>query len=188
MPVGLLLIDIQNDYFPGGKYELHNSEHAAQAASRLVNYFRQKKLPIIHVQHLSTQPGATFFLPQTPGAEIHSAVTPLASETVIKKHFPNGFRETELLDTLKKQNLSQLVIGGMMTHMCVDATTRAAADFGFECRIAEDGCATRDINLNEKVIPAADVHTAFLAALNWGYGRVLSANAILEEMQKETRK
>jgi nicotinamidase-related amidase len=72
----------------------------------------------------------------------------------------------------------------MMTHMCVDAAARAATDFGFECRIAQDGCATRTLKLNEKTVPAAEVHAAFLAALNGAYGRVLTADTILKELQK----
>lgn len=182
MTTALLLIDIQNDYFPGGKMELEGSDAAAQAAARLLAYFREHKLPLFYIQHISVRPTATFFLPNTPGVEIHAAVQPLDGETVIQKHFPNSFRETELLAQLQAQGITRLVIAGMMTHMCVEATTRAAADFGFECLIVSDGCATRSLKFGDRTVAAADVHAAFLAGLNGSYGRVLPAEAILSEL------
>ena len=185
MPVGLLIIDIQNDYFPGGKMELEGSEAAGWVAGQLLKFFRQRQLPIVQMQHIAIRPGATFFLPQTPGAEIHASVKPLKSERVIEKHYPNSFRETELLAHLQQQAISQVVIAGMMTHMCVDATTRAATDLGFECRIAQDACATRALKLNDRLVSAADVHTAFLAALHGSYGQVLTAEAIIEGLRNQ---
>ncbi len=185
MPVGLLIIDIQNDYFPGGKMELEGSEEASQVASQVLAFFRQRQLPIVHIQHIAIRPGATFFLPGTPGAEIHASVKPLELETVIEKHYPNSFRETGLLAHLQQQAVEQLVIAGMMTHMCVDATTRAATDLGFDCRIAQDACATRALKLNDRLVSAADVHTAFLAALHGTYGQVMTAGAILEALRNE---
>ncbi len=185
MPVGLLIIDIQNDYFPGGNMELEGSEAAGQVAGHLLSFFRQRQLPIVHVQHIAVRPGATFFLPHTPGAEIHASVKPLKSETVIETHYPNSFRETGLLAHLQKHAIGELVIAGMMTHMCVDATTRAATDLGFDCRIAQDACATRALKLSDRLVSAADVHTAFLAALHGTYGQVMAAAAIMEALRNE---
>jgi nicotinamidase-related amidase len=183
MSVALLLIDIQNDYFPGGKMELQGSEAASQVAGRLLACFREHHLPTVHIQHLSIRPGATFFIPDTAGAEIHSAVKPLKGETVIQKHFPNAFRETALLSHLQGLGIRKLVIAGMMTHLCVDGTVRAATDHGFECRIIQDACATRDLKFNDRVVSAADVHLAFLAALNGTYGRVMTAEAVIADLQ-----
>ena len=182
MSVGLLIIDIQNDYFPGGKWELEGSEQAGHVAGKLLTFFREHKLPIAHIQHVA-KPDAPFFVPGTPGVEIRPVVKPLPNETLIQKHFPNAFRETPLLDHLRSQGIGELVLTGMMTHMCVDAATRAAADLGFGCRIAEDGCATRALKLNDKIVPAPEVHAAFLAALNGAYGRVITADAIMKELQ-----
>ena len=184
MRVGLVHIDIQNDYFPNGKMELEGSEQAGEAASGLLSFFRERKLPVFHIQHVATRPGATFFLPNTPGVEFYPGVKPLAGETVIQKHFPNGFRETDLLQHLQGENIQQLVVTGMMTHMCVDATTRAATDYGYECLIVQDACATRTLKLGDRVISAPDVHTAFLAALNGTYGRVMSAREIVAALNE----
>jgi nicotinamidase-related amidase len=179
----LLLIDRQNDYFPGGKMELEGSEKAAEMANRLLEFFRKKQLSIFHVQHLSIRPGATFFIPHTLGVEFHTQVKPRDGETMIPKHFPNGFRETDLLLHLQQQGIRRLVMAGMMTHMCVDATIRSAADLGFECLIAGDACATRKLIWNKHEVSAADVQSAFLAVLNVTYGRVSNVNTIIEELQ-----
>ncbi len=162
----LLLVDIQNDYFPDGAMPLVNSTEAGNNAGKLLEKFRTKDLPVIHVQHLSIRPGASFFIPGTGGAEIHDCVKPRKSEPVILKHFPNSFRETNLLATLKEKDITHLVIAGMMTHMCIDTTTRAAFDLGFSCTVAHDACATKDLVFNDTVSAAVEVHHAFIAALN----------------------
>lgn len=182
MAIGLIIIDIQNDYFPNGKMELVGSDEAGQTAGQVLHFFRQRHWPIFHVQHIATRPGATFFLPDTPGAEIHQSVKPLEGEVIVQKHFPNSFRETSLLQQLQQHNIQQLVIAGMMTHMCVDAATRAATDFGFDCWVVQDACATRNLKFGDRTVAAADVHTSFLAALNGSYGRVLTAEKVLAEL------
>lgn len=171
---GLILVDIQNDYFPGGKLELAGVEHAAKNAQKLLQRFRDKHSPIVHIQHISKQPGATFFLPDTEGSEINEAITPQSGEAVIVKHFPNSFRDTCLLEYLKDTEVEEVVICGAMSHMCIDATTRAAFDFGFQCKVIADACATRDLEHEGKIVKAAEVHAAFMAALASGYAEVVS--------------
>jgi nicotinamidase-related amidase len=178
MKPALLLVDIQNDYFPGGAMELVGSPEAGAMAGKLLRAFRGKALPIIHVQHLSTRPGAAFFLPHTRGVEIHSSVAPGADEIVIQKNFPNSFRGTPLLDHLRQGDVGQLFITGMMTHMCVDSTIRAAVDLGFECFLAHDACATKDLSFGGVILPAAGVQTAFLAALNGLFAKVQSVGEL----------
>ena len=181
MKPALVVIDIQNDYFPGGKMPLEGSPEAGMQAARLLDAFRTKGLPLVHVQHLSNRPGAGFFVPDTEGANIHASVAPRAGETVVQKNFPNSFRATPLLEHLRGLDIDHLVIAGMMTHMCVDATTRAAFDFGFSCSLAHDACATRAIAFGDQSVPAAQVHAAFLAALNGLYAKVQSAAALAHE-------
>lgn len=184
MKTGLILIDIQNDYFPGGRMELVGSQEAALQARCLLDHFRQAGLPLIFIQHISTRPGATFFLPGTSGAELHDSIQPNPGEMIIEKHYPNSFRETTLFETLHRQGIERLVIGGMMTHMCVDATSRAATDYGFQNLIAADACATRDLTFEGQVIPANQVHGAFLAALNGSYGKVMKTEQILQILEE----
>ncbi len=172
MKTALILIDIQNDYFEGGANPLVGSLEASLRARALLEDFRARALPVVHVRHLSTRPGSTFFIPGTPGAEIHANVAPVAGEKVIEKNFPNSFRDTDLLDHLHSEGITDLVICGMMTHMCVDATVRAAKDFGFSCTLIGDACATKDLEIGGRSVAAADVQTAFLAALNYFYATV----------------
>jgi nicotinamidase-related amidase len=183
MKTALILIDIQNDYFPGGRMELEGPVEAAAQARALLDFFRQQKWPTVHIQHISTRPGATFFLPDTDGMLIHPSIAPLTGETVIVKHFPNSFRETTLLEHLKGLGVERLVICGMMTHMCVDATVRAASDLGFSVLLAADACATRTLAYGETKVPAAHVHVAFLAALK-SYGQVMTAAEILNQLKR----
>jgi nicotinamidase-related amidase len=183
MPVtALLLIDIQNEYFPGGKNPLEAPEAAAAQARRLLEHFRQAGLPLLHIQHVANRLGATTFLPGTPGVEIHPAVAPLPGESVIQKHYPNSFRQTPLLERLQSLGVERLLICGMMTHMCVHAAGRAAADLGFEVIVAHDACATRPLTFNGQDVPAAQVQAAFLAALSGYYGQVLSVDEALARL------
>lgn len=170
----LVLIDIQNDYFPGGKFELEGARSAAAKARDALEHFRREKLPVIHVRHESLKPQAGFFLPGTPGAEIHPLVRPLLGETVVLKHFPNSFRGTSLKAELDKLGVKRLVVAGMMTLMCVDATVREAADAGYEVVVLSDACAARDLTFGETVIPAAQVQGAFLAAMGMSYAKVMT--------------
>ncbi len=176
MSNALLIIDIQNDYFPGGRMELVGSPAASLQAKALLEAFRARGLPVIHVQHLSNRPGATFFLPDTDGVRIHDSVTPAPGETVITKHFPNAFRETALADTLRERGIKSLVIAGMMSHMCIDTSTRAAADAGYACTLAHDACATRDLAFGGATVPAAQVQAAFMAAMNGAFAKVVPAS------------
>jgi len=168
----LVVIDIQNDYFPGGAMELSGAAAAAAKAGRAIEWFREKGWPVIHIQHLSARPGAGFFIPGTPGVDFHPFVAPKEGETVIQKHFPNSFRGTELQDKLDELDVKRLCIVGMMSHMCVDATTRAAFDLGYQCVVLADACATRDLEFGHVKVPAAHVHASFMAALAAVYADV----------------
>ena len=178
MTTALLIIDIQNDYFPGGAMALHQPESAAASAAKLLAAFRKKGLPVVHMQHVSTRAGATFFLPNTRGVEIHESVKPLTGETAMQKNFPNCFRGTKLLEHLKGAGIDALAIAGMMTHMCVDTTTRAAADLGFACSLAHDATATRELAFGGAKVTAEQVQLAYLAGLNGLFAKVLSADEL----------
>lgn len=148
-------------------------------AKKLLADFRSKSLPVIHIQHFSTRPDATFFIPGTHGVEIHENVRPIHGEKVIAKSYPNSFRETDLLDYLQSNHISDLVICGMMTHMCVDATTRAAKDFRFTCEVIGDACATKNLVIKGQSVAAKEVQKSFLAALNYFYSTVQNTDEYL---------
>jgi nicotinamidase-related amidase len=182
MKTALILVDIQNDYFPGGKGELEGSPEAGLQARRLLEHFRRGGLPVVFIQHVADRPGATTFVPGTEGVNIHENIRPLPGETIFQKHYPNSFRQTPLLEHLRGQGIERLVVCGMMTHMCVDSTVRAAFDYGFDCLLAQDACATRALTLGGKTIPAESVHWSFLAALNGRYSKVLPVDEIIAQL------
>ena len=166
----LLIIDIQYFYFPDGAVPLVNPEKAALNAQHLLIYFRENKLPVIHVKHIAKS-----------GAEIHELVAPLEAEKVIAKQKANAFVGTDLLDHLKSKNIENLIICGMQTHMCVEAATRAASDYGFNCTVVEDACTTRDLKFENITIKAEDVHFSTLSALNGTYAKILKTNDIVNK-------
>lgn len=183
MKTALIIIDIQMDYFPGGRMELAGAEQAALKAGEALAYFRGNNLPVVHIQHITTRPGATFFIPGTDGIAIHPGVAPLAGEPVMVKHFPNSFRDTPLREHLAGLGIERLVLAGMMTSMCVDATARAAFDLGFQNVLLHDAMATRDLSFNGQTVAAAQVHGAFLAALGSVYGRVIDTAGLATELE-----
>jgi len=184
MKTALLIIDIQKDYFPGGKYELINPLAAAKKAYMLLQCFREHGGHHVHIQHISLEPDAAFFLKGSEGSDIHDSAAHFEGEPIVYKHEPNSFLNTNLLEMLKGWDVERVVITGMMTHMCVDATSRAAADFGFKVIVAEDACATRDLKYGETTIPADHVHKAFLAALK-SYGDVMKSDEIIALLAAE---
>lgn len=180
MSTALLIVDIQNDYFPNGKMELSNPEKAAANAAKVLEWFRENnKDNIFHIQHIASDPGLGFFLPDTEGAKINETVPPLENENIIVKNFPNSFLKTELENQLKEKGITKLVVVGMMTHMCIDATVRAAVDLGYNTTLIEDACATLDLSYQGKVVPAEQVHYAFVGALDGMYCDVSSTEDFL---------
>ena len=169
----LILVDIQNDYFSGGRNPVVGAEAATRVAKQVLDKAREEHEPIIHIQHISLRPNATFFLPDTPGAEIHPLVAPLPDEIVVQKHHPNAFRETTLLDELRSRQISRLSFCGMMTHMCIDTTVRAASDLGFQCVVVGEATATKDLIHGNVAVPAAHVQAAFLAGLSGLFAKVI---------------
>ena len=179
MSKALMIIDVQNDYFPGGKKELVNSEYAAKKAAELLNHARKSGMKVIHVKHISEYPGATFFLPGTEGSEIHESVKPLDGEKIVVKNFPNSFRSTDLDCYLHTNGIKEIVFCGMMSHMCVDSGVRAAKDYGYDCTLVHDACATCDQVFAGEKIPAEAVHRSFMAALNGAFAKIISADEFM---------
>ena len=170
----LLVIDIQNDYFPGGAMELEGADAAGAKAGAAIAKFRKNGNCRSSTCGISRcGPARRSSCRARKGAEIHASVTPQAGETVIEKNFPNSFRNTQLKDMLEKQGIKNLVVAGMMTHMCVDASVRHAADLGYKITLLGDACATRAQSYGGEKVPARQVHAAFLAALNGFYAKVV---------------
>ena len=180
MKQGLIIIDVQNDYFQGGNMELVGMEAAADNCQSLLNRFRQDQAPIFHIQHVSVRAGASFFVAGSEGCEINHRVKPSGAEPVTKKHFPSAFRDTGLQDLLKNTEIEQLVVCGAMTQMCVDTTVRAAFDLGYNCQVISDACATKDLEFEGRSVPASAVQDAFMASLNGLFAVVSTTDEFLQ--------
>lgn len=168
----IVVVDIQNDYFPGGKWELVGIEKAAENAAKVIAAARAKGDRVINVQHISPSQEAPFFTPDSKGAEINAAVTPQKGDTLVIKAAPNSFLNTNLKEVLDAAGIEEVVVIGAMSHMCIDATTRAASDFGYKTTVVQDACATRDLEFGGVTVPAVSVHAAMMAALGFGYATI----------------
>lgn len=169
----LILIDIQNFYFPGGAVELVEPEKAGEQAAKLLNHFREKKGLVVHVRHNFE-----------PGGEIHKLVEPNTGEKVISKNEVNAFLGTDLNEYLTQNHIKYVVLCGMQTHMCLEAGTRVAHDLGYKCTVVEDACATRDLTFGENTVAAKDVHYSTLATLK-NYAIVVSLDEFLNIIRRK---
>lgn len=165
----LLIIDIQNFYFPGGDAPLVEPEKAAEQAKILLDYFRKNDGLVVHVKHK-----------YEPGGDIYSLLKPLPIEKIFTKNDVNAFLGTGLNDYLQENHIKNIVLCGMQTHMCVEGATRAAHDLGYKCMVVEDACATRDLTYNGVTVKARDVHYSTLATLK-SYGAVTNLETFLKD-------
>lgn len=179
MTRALLLVDVQLDYFPGGAYPLAGPDAAAAAARSVLDGFRAAGEPVVHIFHVDTDPAATFFRPGTAGIGIHPLVAPIAGEPVLEKQEPNSFIGTGLQALLTDAGITDLVIVGMMSSMCIDSTTRAAHELGFVVTVVADACAAPDLTFGDTVIPGAIVHASFMAALDGSFATVIPSAELL---------
>ncbi|KES17862.1 Amidase related to nicotinamidase [Gilliamella apicola SCGC AB-598-I20] len=181
MVQALMIIDVQNDYFPNGKYPLNNTEQTLQYTLKLQNYFRQKQLPIIYIQHVNQDANAPFFVKNSVGCQLHFKLLPVKqnNEFIIEKAYPNSFYQTQLLQKLQQEGITQLVICGMMSHMCVDSTTRSACELNYQPILIHDACSTRDLDFNGNIIPSQLVHNSFMSAL-MRFATVMSCESFIK--------
>ncbi len=183
----LIVIDVQNDYFPGGDWELSGMNAAAENAAKLLASARDNGDLVVHVRHEFPTTDAPFFRPGSKGAEINEMVRPQDKEAVVVKHQINSFRETNLKALLDENKVEEVVICGAMSHMCIDAATRAANDFGYKVNVIDDACATRDAEFNGIKVPAAQVHAAYMAALGFAYATMHSTSEYLSNAKNPVK-
>ena len=169
-PTALVIIDIQQFYFPEGALPLAQPEAASANAGRLLAHFRASGQLVVHVGHNASA-----------GREFAADVVPADGEDVIFKDEVNAFQGTDLQDRLQRRGIRRVVLCGMQTHMCLEAAARAAHDLGFEVVVVSDACATRDLKYGATTVPAAAVHAGTLATLDRVYGRVVDTATALAE-------
>ena len=176
----LIVIDAQREYVDG-KLPLSGVKPALREIAALLERSRKAGVPIVHVQHRGRPGGA--FGPDTGGFVIADEAAPAGTETVIEKSLPNAFAGTALGTTLEGIGRKQLVVTGFMTHMCVEATARAALDHGFRTTVVAAATATRDLPdpLTGEAVPAGEVQRNALTALSDRFATIAAdAKAILD--------
>lgn len=176
----LIVVDIQNDYFPGGRWTLSNVEEAARKAALMIDAFRESGDLVVHIRHEFPSDDAPFFRPGSEGAQLHQSVINRPDEPVVLKNFINSYRETNLKEVLDRNGIDEVVVVGNMSHMCVDGITRAAVDYGYKTTVLHDACATLDLEFKGVKVPAEQVHAAFMAALSFGYAPVITTAEYLQ--------
>ncbi|MNF80609.1 Streptothricin hydrolase [compost metagenome] len=179
MKQGLVVVDLQNEYLPTGKLPLTGIEAAVANASRVISHARNEGIPGFHIRHESDDEGAPFFAKGTTGAETQAAVASDAQEPVIVKKHINAFRDTDLKQQLDTLNVQEIVVIGAMSHMCIDAVVRAAADMGYPVTVLHDACATLDLTFGGVTVPAAYAHATMMAAFEFGYATVKAVDEYL---------
>jgi nicotinamidase-related amidase len=170
----VLVVDLQNDYFPGGRWTLAGIEAAANNAAKVIASARKSGDLVVHIRHEFESDSAPFFTPGSEGAKTNASVCAVKGEHVVLKHQVNSFRDTNLKEILDGNNIEYVVVCGAMSNMCVDAVTRAAHDYGYKVSVVHDACASRDLEFNGVQIPAAQVHAAFMSSLGFAYATILS--------------
>lgn len=149
----LIIIDVQNDYFKDGRFPLIQPELALDNILKLEKYFKENNQLIVYVQHVNFSKDAAFFEHDTPGVEIREEFDINDDSVIVQKQTPNSFF------------IEEVVISGMMTHLCVDSTTRTSKELGYSTTLVKDATATRDLEYDDSTVKAQDVQHAFISAL-----------------------
>lgn len=178
----LLLIDIQRG-LDEPRYGKRNNPSAEQNIAALLAAWRQTQRPVIHVQHMSTNPDSPL-RPELPGNAFKPEALPQPGEPVFQKTVNSAFIGTTLEAHLRAQEIETLVVVGLTTDHCVSTTTRMAANLGFKAIVVSDGTATF-----ERTGPAGDHHSAEqmhqreLASLHGEFATVRPTNEVLAELR-----
>jgi nicotinamidase-related amidase len=170
----VIVVDLQNDYFPGGRWTLSNIESASANAAKVIAAARESGDLLVHIRHEFESDAAPFFTPGSDGAKTHESVKALNNEDVMVKHQVNSFRDTKLKNLLDDNKIENVIVCGAMSNMCVDAVTRAAHDYGFKVSVVHDACASRELEFNGVQVPAEQVHAAFMSSLGFAYATMIT--------------
>ncbi|WP_028865807.1 cysteine hydrolase family protein [Psychromonas aquimarina] len=177
----LVLVDLQKDYFAGGRFELHKTAEAAEQAKILLNHFREQQLPVIHIQHIFEDANAPFFTAGSEGVEIENRVAPVDGEAVIVKHQIDSFIDTALEQTLVELGIEKLVIVGAMAQACVQTICCSAVNKGYQCTVIEDAIAAPALQYQEHSFTGEQIVAVNLLSLSFAGAESYSTQAWLAD-------
>lgn len=178
----LLVIDMQR-YFvdPGGRAYLPAARAILQNINALIKSFRHADWLVLFTRHghrrgesaglMDSWWKGRLLYEDEDQATLASELAVNPSDEVIKKQYYDAFRNTALSELLKKGNIEQLIIGGVMTDLCVETTAREAFMNGYQPVVVLDATASK----------TEDLHLAALKTLAHGFAYVERTNKILEQ-------
>ncbi|KAF1797166.1 Isochorismatase-like protein [Mucor lusitanicus] len=178
----LIVVDVQNDYFPDGKLPTCKPVETAEACAKLIEKFRQEGKEVVFIKHIvkeEQEKSFPFFIKGTHGVEIHDTVKPLPTEKVISKNEVSSFAGTSLKEYLTSKGVKKLVVVGMMIHNCVNATVYSGVEEGFRCIVVEEAVNTMDQPYDGELVKAQDIKKAFLVGIQFAFSKVYKLQDVL---------
>ena len=176
----LILVDMQLG-LDDPWYGIRNNPLAEANAQRLLTHWRGAGRPVVHIQHLSTNPESPLY-PGKPGVAHKPQVAPSAGEPVIQKQVNSAFIGTDLEQWLRDRDITRVVIAGLTTNHCVETTTRMSGNLGFDTYLAQDACAAHHLVAPDGTIYSADmVHAMSVANLASEFATVLTVDEIIAQ-------
>lgn len=174
----LVLVDVQRG-FRDPVWGPRNNPGAEEAAGRLLQRWRQRGWPVLHVRHDSATPGSPL-LPGQPGHDLADEVTPLPGEPVLGKTVNSAFIGTDLEQRLRRLCVPAVAVAGITTDHCVSTTTRMGANLGWQMWLVADACATFDRHSYDGTSYGAEqVHQLSLASLHGEFATVVTTTDLL---------
>lgn len=181
VPAALLVVDAQQG-FDDPRWGTRNNPDAEQRIATLLAAWRKAKWPVLHVQHLSTEPDS-LLRPDRPGSAFKTEATPQQGEPVFQKTVNSAFIGTALEAHLHQAGIQRLVVVGLTTDHCISTTVRMAGNLGFDVALVEDATATFDRTGPDGLHYQADqVHRLALASLHGEFAQVCSSAEVLSRL------
>lgn len=185
--IALLVIDVQEG-FDDPMWGHRNNPQAEANIATLLGIWRENKLPIFHVQHLSRNTKWPFH-PTKPGSRIKKIVAPLPNESLIQKNVNSAFIGTNLETSLRQQAIKAVVVTGLTTDHCVSTTARMAGNLGFQTYVVSDATATFDrLGPDGKKYSAEEIHETSLVSLHEEFATIVTMEELVRTIGKDETK
>ncbi|MBE5107194.1 cysteine hydrolase [Bacillus thuringiensis] len=178
----LIIIDVQKA-FEEEKWGTRNNPDAEENIQILLNVWREKEYPIIHIQHLSDN-NQSIFHSSKKSSDFKDIVVPIKDEKIFKKKVNSAFIGTGLEEHLKENKIKKVVIVGLTTPHCVSTTTRMSGNLGFETYLVSDATAAFAIKgADDTYYSAEQIHNVSLATLDDEFATVLTTEELIKKLQ-----
>jgi nicotinamidase-related amidase len=176
MKRALLVIDVQNEYFPGGLLPVSYPQGSMENILNVIETAQLNGVMVIVIQHTAPQPGSKTFVKDSWGWTLHDSIKNNGYDYLIEKNLPGSFTGTNLEDILKENGIDTVAISGYMTQMCCDTTARQAFHLGYSVEFLSDATGTLDISNYAGKVTAEELHRSILVTQAMRFSKVLSTD------------